>query len=320
MTTRYDRSLPPPEGCAILLETMAEPPPDFDLRAAEEATVRRAEMAASKAFLGDGPTSSYADLLQHYTRFAAPEIQQIIESLGLEPGGRILDAGCGAGMTTGWLTERVCPTGLVVGMDLSRAHCRIAHEQAPWAMVVQAGLPRHPLRRQCFDLVWVMNTLNHLEHPVAGCRALAETLRPGGRLVALQGHFLPEMLFAWDDRLERAVTDACCQVYLDRYGRDLAEMAGQRRLIGILQEAGLGRVRARTVMIERQQPLCEADRNYLHHAVFRGYWGPKLQPYLTAGDWRRLEELCDPRSAEYCLDRPDFHHLQTLTTVIGEAD
>jgi SAM-dependent methyltransferase len=273
----------------------------------------------SGAFLGDTPERSYAGLLRRFTRFAAPEIQRLIDSLDLEPGSWVLDAGCGAGGTTAWLAEAVGTRGAVVAMDLSHPHCLATRSEAPRGRVVQADLLRHPFRPGRFDLVWTMNTLNHLESPASGCRALGTTLRRGGRLVAVQGHFLPEMLFAWDDLLERAVTDACCRAYLERYGRDLGEMADQRRLLGALQDAGLRRVRARTVVIERQQPLSPDDRDYFLHTVFRGHWGPWLHPYLTGEQRRRLERLCDPDSPEFCLDRPDFHHLQTLTAVTGEV-
>ena len=137
--------------------------------------------------------------------------------------------------------------------------------------------------------------------------------------MAVQSHFLPEMNFAWDVRLERAVTDACHQYYRDKYDLNVRDTSAARRLVGAMHDCRLCDVRASTSVIERQQPLCGADRDYFLHTVFRGYWGPKLQPYLTPEDWEQLQRLCDPESPDYCLDRADFHHVQTLTAVVGVA-
>ena len=270
--------------------------------------------------LGDHAGRAYADRLQRFARFAAPEIERVIDSLAIGSGDRVLDAGCGTGLTTAWLTRRTGSEGegVVVGIDLSSRHCKVARASLGRARVVNGDLQRAPLKEAAFDLVWVLNTVNHLQSLETGCRTLSELLRPGGRLVAVQSHFLPEMNFAWDVRLERAVTDACHQYYRDKYRLNVADTSAVRRLVGAMHDSHLRDVRASTSVIERQQPLCDADRDYFLHAVFKGYWGgPKLQPYLTPEDWKQLQRLCDPESRDYCLDRPDCHHVQTHTAVTG---
>lgn len=265
--------------------------------------------------LGDTTDREYTGRLQRFIRFAEREIKQVLDSLAIRPGDRVLDVGCGAGMTTTWLAERAGPAGLAAGFDLSGPHCKIAHDVAPHAKIVQADLQRAPFRSAAFDLVWTLNTVNHLVPVEDGLAALSVLLRPGGLLVAVQSHFLPEMLFAWDASLERAVTDACHQYYRDKYHLQVDQTNATRRLIGAMLDSGLQVVRASTVVIERQQPLTDADRDYFLNGVFRGYWGPKLQPYLTSADWDRVRALCDPESPDYCLARSDFHHVQTLTVV-----
>ena len=167
--------------------------------------------------LGDTTDREYTGRLQRFIRFAEREIKQVLDSLAIRPGDRVLDVGCGAGMTTTWLAERAGPAGLAAGFDLSGPHCKIAHDVAPHAKIVQADLQRAPFRSAAFDLVWTLNTVNHLVPVEDGLAALSVLLRPGGLLVAVQSHFLPEMLFAWDASLERAVTDACHQYYRDKY-------------------------------------------------------------------------------------------------------
>jgi SAM-dependent methyltransferase len=275
---------------------------------------------STSGLLGDTPTRAYGGKLELFNRFAEPEIRQLIDSLELATGSRVLDAGCGVGLTTAWFSEQVGPSGLVVGCDLSRPHLGIARTNAGTGVeFVQSDIAASPFRAGSFDLVWCANTINHLSDPVSGVRQLATTLRPGGRIALVQSGFLPDMFFAWDERLERAVTGAVRQYYRDKYNLDERDVTAMRGLVGLAQRAGVTQVSSHTVVIERTTPLSEADRNYLLQAVFNGYWGERLRPYLSDDDWSEVQRLCDPQSTEYCLDRPDFHHLQTMTMVVGRV-
>jgi SAM-dependent methyltransferase len=254
-----------------------------------------------------------------FNRFAEPEIRQLVHRLEIQPGDRVLDAGCGVGLASRWLAERAGPTGLVVGCDLSGPHLRIAGEwpfDEPVAFV-QSDISTPPFRSGSFDLVWCANTINHLTDPVDAVRQLAETLRPGGRIALVQSGFLPDMFFAWDDRLERAVTAAVRAYYRDKYNLSEQATTAMRGLVGVAQRGGLTQLATTTAVIERIQPLSDLDRAYFQDAVFSGYWGERLRPYLTPDDWREVQRLCDPLSPAYCLNRPDFHHTQTLTMVVG---
>jgi SAM-dependent methyltransferase len=271
--------------------------------------------------LGDTTERMYASKLELFNRFAEPEIRQLIGALDLPPGARVLDAGCGAGLASGWFSEAIGEGGLVVGCDLSAPHVQVARQHLRDRVVlVQGNIAAPSFRAESFDLVWCANTINHLADPVAGVRQLSATLRPGGRIALVQSGFLPDMFFAWDERLERAVTSAVRQFYREKYGLDEREVAGMRGLIGLAQRAGMADVTARTLVIERTAPLDDVDREYLSEAVFRGYWGERLRPYLDERDWAEVQRLTDPASPAYCLDRSDFHHLQTLTMVTGRPE
>ena len=83
--------------------------------------------------------------------------------------------------------------------------------------------------------------------------------------------------------------------------------------MALVKRAGLRLGRVRTVNVERVQPLSDTDREYFETTVFRDTWGERLRPYLSDVDWLALRNNTDPASPGYCLDRDDFHHLQTLT-------
>ena len=266
--------------------------------------------------LGDTPGRSYAAKLERFAWFAEPEIRRAIDDLDVRVGATVLDAGCGVGLVTRWLAERVGVQGTVIGLDLSMPHLRFG-ANAPGVCFIQGDLAHLCLQNGSVDLIWCNNTINHLGHPADVLARLRATLRPGGRLVLAQSAFLPDMYFAWDARLEDEVRRACHAYYREKYGLSAADTTDTRRLFGLMSGAGMSKITARTYLIERIQPLSERDRSYFSEVVFDGYWGPKLKPYLSRRDWRALQTICDPDSSAFCLNRTDFHHIQTLTVVQG---
>jgi SAM-dependent methyltransferase len=277
-----------------------------------------AAQAASFGRLGDTPARDYSLKLRLFNAMAAPELRSAIDSLQLAPGMRVVDAGCGTGETLAWLSATVAPGGLAVGIDLSSAHLSAARAVLPaGATLLQADLGRTPLASGAWDLVWSVNTVHHLPDPLAGTRALAALLRPGGRLALGQSSLLPDMYFAWDARLERVTNEAVRVYYRDRYHISEEGLTAVRGVLGLLREAGLSDVRVRTFVIERVAPLDPHTRAWLLDAIFRGTFGERLRPYLKPADYERLTRLCDPSHPEFALQRRDFHFLQTFTLAVG---
>ncbi len=275
---------------------------------------------AHSGLLGDTVARDYAAKLQRFNAFAAPELRRAIASLGLRPGMRVIDVGCGTGEALAWFATDVGAEGVVVGMDLSAAHVAAAQTPAHacGALAIQADLLHAPMARESFDLAWSVNVVNHLHDPLAGIAAMTALLRPGGRVALGQSSFLPDMYFAWDARLERLVNEAVRQYYRDRYGLDERDLAAVRATVGLLRRAGLKNVRAHTFMIERLSPLRQDDERYLVETLFRDTWGERLRPYLPDDDYDALMRLCDPAHADFALRRLDFHFLQSFTLAVGE--
>lgn len=268
--------------------------------------------------LGDTSTRDYARKLQLFNAFAEPELRRAIGALKLPAGSRVLDAGCGTGEALRWLSSAVGPDGAVVGIDLATAHVAAARALGiAKTTVLQADLLHTPLSPASFDLIWCVNTINHLRDPILGLKRLAGLLRPGGRIALGQSSLLPDMYFAWDSRLERLTNEAVRRYYLDRYGLREHELAGVRSVVGWLRAVALRDVTAQTLMIERLSPLRPADEAYLLEAIFRDTWGERLRQYLPAAEYAELAGLCDPKDQRYALHRPDFHLLQCFTLTIG---
>jgi SAM-dependent methyltransferase len=159
-------------------------------------TERASLRASAGALLGDTPSRDYSSKLRLFNAFAEPELRRAIGALGLAPGMRVLDAGCGTGEALSWLHELIAPTGTVVGVDLSAAHLGAAcRHMGPGVTILQADLVEAPLSPRSFDLIWCVNTIHHLRDPLQGLKRLASLLRPGGRIALGQSSFLPDMYF-----------------------------------------------------------------------------------------------------------------------------
>jgi SAM-dependent methyltransferase len=281
---------------------------------------RGAGCTASTGLLGDNAHRDYSLKLRSFNSFAEPEIRALIRDLGLKPGMHILDAGCGSGEALSWLWSEVQPCGSVVGVDLAAAHVAAARACAPATIQIhQADLLDVAFEPQSLDLVWCVNTINHLADPVEGAVHLATLLRRGGRLVLGQSSLLPDMFFAWDARLERVINEAVRSYYRDRYRLEERDLAPVRAIVGVLHRANLRNVSARTIAIERLAAMDAASESYLTDAIFRDTWGERLRPYLSGEVYAELCRLCDPRHPQFALRRPDFHFLQSFTLAIGEA-
>jgi ubiquinone/menaquinone biosynthesis C-methylase UbiE len=55
---------------------------------------------------------------------------EYLQLLGVAPGEHVLDVGCGSGVVTRALAQRVAPSGRVVGVDASSALLAVARERA----------------------------------------------------------------------------------------------------------------------------------------------------------------------------------------------
>jgi SAM-dependent methyltransferase len=276
--------------------------------------------ASSSGLLGDTPLRDYSSKLSQFNSFAKPELRALIASVGLKPGMRILDAGCGTGEALPWLLDEVKPSGSVVGIDLAAAHIDAARVYASANIeVIQGDLLTSQGAPASFDFVWCVNTINHFRDPIQGVTRLSTLLRPRGRIALGQSSLLPDMYFAWDSRLERVTNEAVRQYYRDRYSLDERDLTSVRAIVGVLRAAGLRNIAARTVLIERVSPVDAATERYLLDTIFRDTWGERLRPYLSDDDYPELVRVCDPKHVQFALRRPDFHFLQSFTLVMAEA-
>lgn len=103
-----------------------------------------------------------------------------------------LDIGSGTGTFIALVAGSPLPTGRLVGLDYSREMCAVAdgkaktvHDGAP---IFMNGDSEHlPFADRSFDVVTCGNSFHHYPHQAVVVREMHRVLRPGGRLMIVDG-------------------------------------------------------------------------------------------------------------------------------------
>src|SRR5918995_6531061 len=124
------------------------------------------------------------------TRTAALLHLALLDAAGLEPGGRVLDVGCGIGDTTLDAARRVGPSGLALGVDDSLTMLEQARRRATDAGLAHVGFVHADAQTQRFaplrfDAIVSERGLDAFADPAAGIANLARALRAGSQLAVL---------------------------------------------------------------------------------------------------------------------------------------
>ena len=158
-------------------------PDETNGRARQRDLVRRGYDTISQAYRADDSQAA-ATSAEDVSRYAGwiAELAAL-----LQPGARVVDLGCGAGIPA---TRELATRGLqVIGVDFSAVQLRRAARLVPAASLVQADMTALRLRPASADAVVSLYALIHV--PLADQQALLprirDWLRPGGYFLAIVG-------------------------------------------------------------------------------------------------------------------------------------
>jgi len=114
----------------------------------------------------------------------------LLDAVGLGPGARLLDVGCGRGDTTLDAARRIGPSGLALGVDASLDVLEHARRRAAQAGLAHVGFVHADAQTQRFaplrfDAIVSRRAHHVFADPDAGFANLLRALRSGGRLAVV---------------------------------------------------------------------------------------------------------------------------------------
>ncbi len=195
-------------------------------------------------------------------RYGSSLATAFLQVVGMRPGWRALDVGCGTGALT---TELVARLGAhnVAAVDPAFEDVEVCRSRLPGVDVREAVAEALPFPDDCFDLVLAQLVVSLMSDPDAGVREMRRVTRPGGPVAACGWDFAEGMV------LLRSFWDAAAQ--LDPAARS-ADQARTRplgtpaELQALFQRAGLDDVRTGEL-------IARAD-----YADFEDLWEPLVAP------------------------------------------
>lgn len=137
--------------------------------------------------------SEYAELYDKiFGKIFSDRVRQVIQSLAIPPGARVLELGVG----TGTSLPAYPPHCSVIGIDLAPdmlARAREKIEKNGWHHVKVAEMDAQELGfpEDAFDLVTAFHTVTVVPDPIRMIREAKRVCRPGGRIVIVN-HFTTE--------------------------------------------------------------------------------------------------------------------------------
>ncbi|MCL1492117.1 MAG: class I SAM-dependent methyltransferase [Pseudanabaena sp. Salubria-1] len=214
---------------------------------------------------------------------------------------RILDAGCGSGVSTEYLVH-LNPEATVIGIDLSEGTLAVAKERCQRSGATRVEFHHLSLfdadqLEGEFDLINSVGVLHHTSDPIRGIQALANKLAPGGLLHI----FVYGELGRWEIRL---MQEAIALLQGDKRGDYVDGVKIGREIFANLPENNALRRREKERWeMENTQDACFADM-YVH---------PQEIDYNV----NTLFELIDASGLEFLgFSNP---HVWDLDRLIGKA-
>ncbi|RYB91149.1 SAM-dependent methyltransferase [Nocardioides oleivorans] len=198
-------------------------------------------------------------------RYSQPLAATFVDWLGVDPGTRAVDVGCGPGALTGVLVDRL-GAERVAAADPTAPFVQVCRERHPGVDVRQAPAEDLPFGDDTFDLAAAGLVVHFMTDAVAGLTEMARVTRPGGWVAAT----------VWDLHGRRAPMEPVWRglEVVDPHRPDEGASAGARRgaTDELMARAGLRDVESTELSVT------------VTHPTFEEWWDPYLHGVGPVGD------------------------------------
>jgi ubiquinone/menaquinone biosynthesis C-methylase UbiE len=142
-------------------------------------------------------TSRYAQSFSGESREVFTAREEVIATIGLEPGQTIADIGAGTGIYTRLFAREVGPAGEVLAVDIAPRFLTYvenwAEEEGFEQITTILGEDQSPnLPENSVDVIFSSDTYHHFEYPVTMAAEMHKALRDGGVMIVVDYERTPE--------------------------------------------------------------------------------------------------------------------------------
>jgi SAM-dependent methyltransferase len=245
------------------------------------------------------------------------EYEAMLRSVGMRPGWRVLDAGCGSGAYLPLLAGLVGSCGSLAAIDLApenvaAVEVRLGHWQPVCAISTRIGsVLSLPYPAAHFDAIWCSNTLQYLSdnNLATAFVEFRRVLRQGG-LVAIKES---EPSLAW---LEPAPPYVIQHRLEARLPLEHWDALRERTLRAAFAQAGLVETRFRSTLVERRAPLRPVEQQYYRERLaYLAATAHNLD--LPDADHKLWQGLEGPASTDHLVEHPDFYMREGHIVAVG---
>jgi SAM-dependent methyltransferase len=200
-------------------------------------------MTRTDGDLLDNRPTEPAERLDAFAALYDPTTFRHLAALGVGPGWRCWEVGPGGTSVISWLAKKVGPTGKVIVTDVDTA--RLARVARPPVEVLRHDVTSQEPPGEGFDLVHARLVLVRVPERERALRSMAQSLRPGGRLLVEDADLALQPLLCPDEHgPEQQLANRLRYAFRQLTTRRGADVAHGRQLPRLLREAGLHRVEA----------------------------------------------------------------------------